>query len=80
MSNDTFTLLFKQYWKAEAVVNSCVNPLHAAVAIRYIDLWLQRLEYRKREIHIDEYQLLKAWSKRLLERLNQFNRYGEHYE
>lgn len=80
MSNDTFTLLFKQYYKVEAVVNSCVNPLHAAVCVRYLEQWHRQLDAKKKQIHIDEYQLLKAWSKRLLERLNQFNRYGEHYE
>lgn len=79
MSN-AYLILRNQYHKVEAVVNSCVNPLHAAVAIRYIDLWLQRLEYRKREIHIDDYQHLITMSKRLLDRLNQFNKYGAYYE
>jgi hypothetical protein len=75
---NSYQILRRQYFKADAVVNSCVNPLHVDVAKRYVELWMKRLELMKKEIHIEEYERLMVLSKyRLRDKLNQIGEYDE---
>lgn len=78
MGDGNYRSMRRHYYKVESVVNSCVNPWHAAVAIKYINLWVRFLESRKKEIHKDEYEGLKVLTSHLT--IQFLSKFGEQYE